>query len=56
MALTNIQREVCRVVAKQRIASGESYVAGGAARREVLACGEIRFYAGSIRGAFPQII
>src|SRR5258707_11500298 len=30
MALTNIQREVCRVLAKQRIASGESYVAGGA--------------------------
>src|SRR5215210_6891541 len=36
MALTNIQREVCRVVAKQRIASGESYVAGGAALNTLL--------------------
>ncbi|HVR40291.1 MAG TPA: hypothetical protein VMU84_14440 [Thermoanaerobaculia bacterium] len=31
MALTNIQREVCRLLARQRISSGESYVAGGAA-------------------------
>src|ERR1051325_1815271 len=31
MALTNIQREVCRLIARQRIASGESDVAGGAA-------------------------
>jgi len=36
MALTNIQREVCRVLAKQRIASGESYVAGGAALNTLL--------------------
>src|SRR6185295_6748973 len=36
MALTNIQREVCRVIAKQRIASGESYVAGGAALNTLL--------------------
>lgn len=82
MALTNIQREVCRVLAKQRIASGESYVAGGAALNtlldaprvsqdldlfhdtaaalaatwDALAREEIRFHAGSIRGAFPQII
>src|SRR6185436_19756439 len=79
MALANIQREVCRVVTKQRIASGESDVADRAAwntlpnaprvsariprmggdcdaRREVRARGEIRFHAGSIRGAFPNII
>jgi hypothetical protein len=31
MALTAIQRDICRLLAAQRIASGESYVAGGAA-------------------------
>lgn len=36
MALTNIQREVCRLIARQRIASGESYIAGGAALNAVL--------------------
>lgn len=36
MALTNIQREVCRLIAGQRIASGESYIAGGAALNTVL--------------------
>lgn len=36
MALTRIQRDVCRVLAAQRIASGESYVAGGAALNELL--------------------
>src|SRR2546423_6845082 len=36
VALTNIQREVCRLIAGQRIASGESYVAGGAALNTVL--------------------
>jgi hypothetical protein len=36
MALTNIQRDVCRLIARQRIASGESYVAGGAALNTVL--------------------
>jgi len=36
MALTTIQRDVCRVIAKQRIASGESYVAGGAALNTLL--------------------
>ena len=34
MALTSFQRTVCRVLAEQRIASGESYVAGGAALGE----------------------
>jgi hypothetical protein len=31
MALTEFQRAVCRVIAAQRLQSGESYVAGGAA-------------------------
>ncbi len=34
MALTPFQRAVCRLLAQQRIASGESYVAGGAALGE----------------------
>jgi hypothetical protein len=36
MALTSFQRAVCRLLAQDRIASGESYVAGGAALNEVL--------------------
>ena len=36
MALTNIQRDVCHLIAGQRIASGESYVAGGAALNALL--------------------
>jgi len=36
MALTDFQRRVCRLIARSRIASGESYVAGGAALNEVL--------------------
>jgi hypothetical protein len=35
---------------------GELFRGNGAALREVLARGEIHFHAGSIRGAFPQII
>jgi hypothetical protein len=37
MALTDLQRRVCRLLAGNRIASGESYVAGGAALNELLA-------------------
>jgi hypothetical protein len=37
MALTELQRAVCRLLAENRIASGESYVAGGAALNELLA-------------------
>ncbi len=37
MALTLFQREICRLIADTRIASGESYVAGGAALNELLA-------------------
>ncbi|MGD8683427.1 MAG: hypothetical protein PVG27_05740 [Chloroflexota bacterium] len=36
MALTRLQRRVCRLLAENRIASGESYVAGGAALNEIL--------------------
>ena len=36
MALTDFQRQVCRLLARQRIASGESYVAGGAALGDAL--------------------
>lgn len=31
MALTPFQRAICRLIAEHRIASGESYVAGGVA-------------------------
>lgn len=34
MALTEFQRAACRLVAENRIASGESYVAGDAGQRE----------------------
>lgn len=37
MALTPFQRSVCRLLAQTRIASGESYVAGGVALNELLA-------------------
>lgn len=37
MALTRFQRDVCRLLAESRIASGESYVAGGVALNELLA-------------------
>lgn len=36
MALTEFQRGVCRLLAENRIRSGESYVAGGAALNELL--------------------
>ena len=36
MALTALQREICRLIAENRVASGESYVAGGAALNELL--------------------
>jgi hypothetical protein len=37
MALTELQRAICRLLAENRIDSGESYVAGGAALNELLA-------------------
>ncbi len=36
MALTDLQRDICRLLAAHRIESGESYVAGGAALNEIL--------------------
>ena len=36
MALTELQRRVCRTIARNRVESGESYVAGGAALNELL--------------------
>jgi len=41
MALTSFQREVCRTIAENRIASGESYVAGAAALNELIAAPRI---------------
>jgi len=41
MALTEFQREICRLLAERRIASGEAYVAGGAALNEILAAPRI---------------
>mgnify|MGYP003382173222 CR=1 FL=1 len=36
MALTQLQRAICRLIARNRIESGESYVAGGVALNEAL--------------------
>jgi hypothetical protein len=41
MALTALQRRICRLIAANRIASGESYVAGGVALNELLAGGRL---------------
>jgi hypothetical protein len=41
MALTSLQRDVCRLLAENRIASGESYVAGGAALNELLSAARV---------------
>lgn len=37
MALTALQRRICHLIAENRIAAGDSYVAGGAALNEILA-------------------
>lgn len=37
MALTDFQRRLCRLIADNRIAAGESYVAGAAALNELIA-------------------
>lgn len=37
MALTEFQREICRLIANHRIASGESYLAGAATLNELIA-------------------
>ena len=41
MALTALQRTICRLLAQNRIAAGESYVAGGGALNELLATARI---------------
>lgn len=41
MALTSFQRAVCRLLAGQRIASGESYVAGASALNELISAPRI---------------
>ncbi len=41
MALTGLQRAVCRLLADNRIASGESYVAGAVALNELIAASRI---------------
>jgi hypothetical protein len=41
VGLTAFQRDICRLIAQSRIASGESYVAGAAALNEVLAAPRI---------------
>jgi hypothetical protein len=41
MALTELQRAICRLVADNRIASGESYVAGGVALTELTGANRI---------------
>lgn len=41
MALTEFQRAICRLLAQQRIQSGESYVAGGVALSELLGAARI---------------
>jgi hypothetical protein len=41
MALTDLQRRVCRLLASNRIASGESYVAGGVALNELISAARL---------------
>jgi hypothetical protein len=41
MALTDLQRRICRLLAQDRIASGESYVAGGVALNEFIAASRL---------------
>ncbi len=41
MSLTEYQRSVCRLLAAERVARGERYVAGGAALNEILASARV---------------
>ncbi|HAK93635.1 MAG TPA: hypothetical protein DCM87_01160 [Planctomycetes bacterium] len=41
MALTTLQRDICKLIAAQRIESGESYLAGGAALNAVMGAGRV---------------
>jgi len=60
MALTEYQRNICRLIARQRIASGESYVAGGVALNTLTAGSRLSrdidlFHEKRIRGAWPRL-
>ena len=52
MALTEFQRAVCRLIADNRIASGESYVAGGVALNELIGHDRLSH----MNWTFPQMI
>ena len=41
MVLTDLQRSICQLIAANRVATGEAYVAGGAALNEILAAPRI---------------
>jgi hypothetical protein len=41
MALTDLQRTICGILAENRLASGESYVAGGVALNELIAAARL---------------
>ena len=41
MPLTEYQRRVCRLLASERVAQGESYIAGGAALNELLTASRV---------------
>lgn len=51
MALTSLQRSACRLLAQTRIASGVRSQLRAAAEAQPL-----RFHAGSICGALPQVV
>ena len=56
MALTEFQRTLCSLIARHRLDSGESYVAGGVALlRGARGAGALGFHEGRIRGALPQL-
>jgi len=55
MALTQLQRTVCRLLARNRVASGKSYVAGGVAPRELLATNRISRDAGRFHDAAEEV-
>ena len=61
MALTSLQRDVCRLLADERRRSGESYLAGGATLNDLLAefpddlvAGGFTCYSGEAEKADPK--
>jgi hypothetical protein len=55
MALTELQRAICRLIADNRIASGELCRAEAADLGPLVAQARVGFHARSIRGALPVI-